>query len=247
MFFRTAALFLLIYSTTAVPASAQERVTVATMRSVANGALFVAAARGYFKAEGIDLDMTAYASDAEVAKAMTSGAAEIGFAAWSVETVKLASQGAFKAVAGQIREKSGFEGNEIVISTAAYDRGIRKLEQVRNGVVFVDQVGTSLHYQFMQAAKAKGGNDRDFAVRFAGSPAAAGRMSAAVQTAGYVLAGVSPTILGAVHTATGGWRVPLLVVAAALLAMVSAHAVAIGALVRHRAAATVPADGAAVE
>lgn len=81
----------------------------------------------------------------------------------------------------------------------------------------------------------------------AGSPAAAGRMSAAVQTAGYVLAGVSPTILGAVHTATGGWRVPLLVVAAALLAMVSAHAVAIGALVRHRAAATVPADGAAVE
>ncbi|KQZ02074.1 hypothetical protein ASD45_15340 [Pseudolabrys sp. Root1462] len=175
MFFRTAALFLLIYSTTAVPASAQERVTVATMRSVANGALFVAAARGYFKAEGIDLDMTAYASDAEVAKAMTSGAAEIGFAAWSVETVKLASQGAFKAVAGQIREKNGFEGNEIVISTAAYDRGIRKLEQVRNGVVFVDQVGTSLHYQFMQAAKAKGGNDRDFAVRFAGSPAAAAR------------------------------------------------------------------------
>ena len=75
----------------------------------------------------------------------------------------------------------------------------------------------------------------------AGSPAAAGRMSAVVQTAGYVLAGVSPTILGAVHTATGGWRVPLLVVAAALLAMAAAHLVAIGALVRHRAALAAPA------
>ena len=52
---------------------------------------------------------------------------------------------------------------------------------------------------------------------------------------------VTPTILGAVHTATGGWRVPLLVVAAALLAMAAAHLVAIGALVRHRAALAAPA------
>ncbi|HEY0117497.1 MAG TPA: MFS transporter [Cellulomonas sp.] len=71
----------------------------------------------------------------------------------------------------------------------------------------------------------------------AGSPAAAGRMSAVVQTAGYVLAGVAPSVLGAIHTATAGWRVPLLVVAGALLVMATAHTVAIGALVRHRAAA----------
>jgi CP family cyanate transporter-like MFS transporter len=71
----------------------------------------------------------------------------------------------------------------------------------------------------------------------AGSPAAAGRMSAVVQTAGYVLAGVAPSVLGAVHTASGGWRVPLLVVTASLVVMVAAHTVAIGALGRHRAAA----------
>ncbi|OJV78687.1 MAG: MFS transporter [Cellulomonas sp. 73-92] len=70
----------------------------------------------------------------------------------------------------------------------------------------------------------------------AGSPAAAGRMSAVIQTAGYVLAGVAPSALGAIHTASAGWRVPLLVVAVALTLMVAAHTVAIGALVRHRAA-----------
>lgn len=70
----------------------------------------------------------------------------------------------------------------------------------------------------------------------AGSPAAAGRMSAVVQTAGYVLAGVAPSVIGAVHTASAGWRVPLLVVAVALVAMAVAHTVAIGALARHRAA-----------
>ena len=70
----------------------------------------------------------------------------------------------------------------------------------------------------------------------AGSPAAAGRMSATVQSAGYVLAGVAPSILGALHTATGAWQVPLLVVACALVVMAVAHTVAIGALTRHRAA-----------
>jgi CP family cyanate transporter-like MFS transporter len=70
----------------------------------------------------------------------------------------------------------------------------------------------------------------------AGSPAAAGRMSATVQTSGYVLAGVAPSIIGALHTATGGWQVPLLVVACALVVMAVAHTIAIGALTRHRAA-----------
>ena len=173
MFFRAAAIALaLVYS---IPVVAQERVTVATMRSVANGALFVAAARGYFKAEGITLDMTAYASDADVVKAMVSGGAEFGFANWTVDTVKLASQGVFKAVAGQLHEKNGFEGNEIVISSAAYDRGIRRLDQVGSGIVVVDQVGSSLHYQLMQASRAKGGKADDFTVKFAGSPAMAAK------------------------------------------------------------------------
>lgn len=174
MFFRAAASLLLVYSLSSA-VLAQERVTVATMRSVANGALFIAAARGYFKAEGIALDMTAHASDADVVKAMASGGADIGFANWTVDTVKLASRGAIKAVAGQIREKNGFEGNEIVISAAAYERGLRKLEQVGSGIVVVDQVGNSPHYQLMQASRAKGVRLDDFTLKFTGSAAAAAR------------------------------------------------------------------------
>lgn len=157
----------IVYSPAAV---AQERVTVATMRSVPNGALFLAAARGYFKAEGITLDMTAYASDADVVRAMAAGGTDFGLANWSIETVKLASQGAFRAVAGQAHEKDGFEGNDLVVSAAAYDRGIRKLDQLLNGVVVVDNVGSTLHYQFDQATRAKGGKTTGFTLRFAGSP-----------------------------------------------------------------------------
>jgi CP family cyanate transporter-like MFS transporter len=42
------------------------------------------------------------------------------------------------------------------------------------------------------------------------------RMSALVQGGGYVVAAAGPTVLGAVHSATGGWTAPLLVVLAAV-------------------------------
>ena len=56
---RRAAISLVFVVNLAIPAAAQERVLVGTQRLAENGPLFLAAAQGYFKAEGIDLGMTA--------------------------------------------------------------------------------------------------------------------------------------------------------------------------------------------
>ncbi|WP_402467146.1 MFS transporter [Isoptericola aurantiacus] len=72
---------------------------------------------------------------------------------------------------------------------------------------------------------AQGGN---FTVIFtlvaqrAPSVAAARRASAVVQGAGYACAATAPTVLGAVHEATGGWTVPLVVVLGVLTLMTAA-------------------------
>lgn len=58
------------------------------------------------------------------------------------------------------------------------------------------------------------------------SLAAARRASAVVQTSGYACAAVAPPLLGAVHDATGGWTVPLLLVAGLLSMMATALVVA---------------------
>lgn len=81
------------------------------------------------------------------------------------------------------------------------------------------------------AGVAQGGN---FAVIFtlvatrAGSTAGARRMSAAVQTTGYACAATGPTVMGAVHTASGGWTAPLTVVLGGLLLMTALMAIATG-------------------
>ncbi|GAB3164453.1 hypothetical protein GCM10027059_20600 [Myceligenerans halotolerans] len=79
------------------------------------------------------------------------------------------------------------------------------------------------------AGLAQGGN---FAVIFtlvaqrAGSPVAARRMAATVQSCGYVIAFTGPSVMFAVHDATSGWSAPLMLVLAVLTAMAVALALA---------------------
>ncbi len=155
MIFRILATFSIIAGSLC-PAAAQERVTVGTMQQIANGALFLAAAKGYFKAEGLDVEITAYASDQDVVEALAGNATDFGLAGFTATAFNLAGKGAIKAVAAQVREKDGYEGNEIVVSNAAYARGLRKAENIANSSAAIGQLGTSLHYQLGQIARLKG-------------------------------------------------------------------------------------------
>src|SRR6185312_11875601 len=83
---------------------AQERVVIGTQRLTENGALFLAAAQGYFKAEGIDLAMTAYDSDQMVAETLAAGATDLGLARFTPAAFDAAGKDLIRAIA-QAREK----------------------------------------------------------------------------------------------------------------------------------------------
>src|SRR5215831_9838480 len=76
------------------PAAAQERVVIGTQRLTDNGALFLAAAQGYFRAEGIDLAMTAYDSDQTVVEKLAAGATDFGLAGFTPAGFNFCRQGA---------------------------------------------------------------------------------------------------------------------------------------------------------
>ncbi len=150
-----AAASLLLFSSLIAGAAAQERVSVGTLRLASNGALFLAAAQGYFKAEGLDVEMTAYASAQPVVEALAAGTNDFGLTAFTAAAFNLAGKGSIKAVAAQAREKRGIEGNEVVASNGAYDRGLRKFENLANTSVAISQLGSSFHYQLGQIARIK--------------------------------------------------------------------------------------------
>lgn len=147
------------------PAAAQERVTVATQRLADNGALFLAVARGYFKAEGLDVEMTAYKSDKEVAQAVAAGANDFGLAGFTTDAFNYAGQGFLKFVAAQVQERKGFEGNEVVASNAAWANGLRKMENLPGKSVAITYLGSPFHYQLAQIAKAKNFKFEDIIIK----------------------------------------------------------------------------------
>ena len=77
--------------------------------------MFLAAAAGYFKAEGIDLAMTAYESDRTVAEAVASGATDFALTGFAPAAFNFAGKGTIKAIAARTREKRYYKGTELSV------------------------------------------------------------------------------------------------------------------------------------
>ncbi len=137
------------------PVVANERVIVATTRDVQNGALFLAALRGYFGAEGIDLAMQAYPSPEAVAQALAAGKADLGLTSFTATAFDLAGTGVIKAIAAQVREKRDHEGDVVVASNGAFRIGLRTFSDLANKSVAIISLGSIYHYQLGQIARLK--------------------------------------------------------------------------------------------
>ena len=125
------------------PAIAQERVMIGTQRLTDNGALFLAAAEGYFKAEGIDLGMTAYESGQAVVETLASGTTDFGLASFTPAAFNLAGKGLIKAIAGQAREKRYYEGSEIVASNFGFAERPAQVRGSANRSIAIDALGSA--------------------------------------------------------------------------------------------------------
>ena len=100
----------LVLATLAVtgPAAAQEKVAVGVLRFVSSGPLFVAVEKGYFKQEGLDLDLKFFDAAQPIAVAVVTGDTDFGLTAFTAGLFNLAGKGALKVVAAQAKEAKGF-------------------------------------------------------------------------------------------------------------------------------------------
>lgn len=146
---------LTLLAATVAPAAANERVTVATTRDVQNGALFLAALRGYFEAEDIDLVMQAYPSPRTVVQALAAGQSDFALTSFTVTAFNLAGTGAIKMIAAQVRERRDHEGNVVVAANGASRAGLHAFQDLANKSVAITSFGSVYHYQIGQIARLK--------------------------------------------------------------------------------------------
>jgi NitT/TauT family transport system substrate-binding protein len=137
-------------------AFAADKVSVGVLRFVSSGGLYLGVERGYFAAEGLDVDLKFFQAAQPIAVAIASGDTEFGLTGITAGSLNLAGKGGLKIAASQGAEKKGFTGNQIVASNEAYAKGLDAPKKLAGATVAISQVGSTFHYQFGQVAEAEG-------------------------------------------------------------------------------------------
>ena len=132
------------------------RAKVAVLPFISSAPVFIAKERGYFKAEGIDVEITLLAAAQAVAVAVASGEADFGVTAFTGAFFNLAGKGALQVIAAQSREEPGYEFVAYVVSDKAYQAGFHALQDFPGKSVAISTQGSSFHYALGQLAKKRG-------------------------------------------------------------------------------------------
>ena len=152
-----AALAALLAASVAAPTHAEDAaVTVGALRFTSHAASFVALERGYFADEGLDVELRFFQAAQPMAVAVASGDVDYAVTAISGGLISLAEKGAAKVVGGALVEEPGVDGQKILVSDAAFERGVKTPADLDGASWGVTQAGSSFHYMGARIAEAEG-------------------------------------------------------------------------------------------
>jgi NitT/TauT family transport system substrate-binding protein len=123
-----------------------ETIKVGLLRFSSSGPLYIAQEKGYFASEGLTADFVYFDAAQPIALAVVSGDVDFGVGALTAGFYGLASQGAIRIIAGNHREEPSFRNQGFVVSSHAYDDGLKGYADLGGRSVAVSQIGSPPHY-----------------------------------------------------------------------------------------------------
>jgi len=136
------------------PAFANTKVNLGVTRLASHAPSYLAFERGYFKDEGLDVELKFFEAAQPMAVAIASGDADYGVTAMSGGLVSLAEKGAVKVIGGALVEEKGVVGNLLLASTKAYDAGLTSADKLGGHSFGITTAGSSFHYMIHKIAQA---------------------------------------------------------------------------------------------
>ena len=137
----------------ASPAWANEAIKIGSLKAANVGAAFIAKEKGYFAAEGLDVEFSYFDRAQPVAVGVTSGSLDFGCTSTSAGMYALAGQGVIKIISGMYSEAPGFHNFGIMASLKAYAAGVKSYKDLPGHSVAISQVGSPVHYSLALIAE----------------------------------------------------------------------------------------------
>jgi NitT/TauT family transport system substrate-binding protein len=132
---------------------ANESIKIGSLKAANVGAAFIAKEKGYFAAEGLDVDFSYFDSAQPVSVGVASGSLDFGCTSTSAGMYTLAGQGVIKIISGMYSEAPGFHNFGIMASLKAYAAGVKTYKDLPGHSVAISQVGSPVHYSLALIAE----------------------------------------------------------------------------------------------
>lgn len=128
------------------PAQAADKITICALTFVSSSPLFIAADKGYYKAEGLEAEFKFFRAATPVAVGVASGDCDFGVTGLTAGFYNLAGKGALKIIGAQSREEPGYTFVAYLASNKAYKAGLTDIKKLPGKSVGMTQVGSTFHY-----------------------------------------------------------------------------------------------------
>lgn len=136
--------------------SAQTKVSVGALRLTSSGPIFIAIDKGYFRNEGLDVELKLFTAAAQPPLAVVSGDVDFGITGLTASFYNLAAKGGVKIIGAQSREEPGFPLVAYMATTDAWNKGFRSLKDFPGKSVATTTTGSTFHYSLGLLAKKYG-------------------------------------------------------------------------------------------
>lgn len=140
---------LLVFGVCTIPQTgiSGEKVRVGLLPLTSSAPIFIAVEEGLFAEEGLELELKFLQAAQPIAAALAAGEIEVGATGLTAGLYNALATGLdAKIVADKGREWPGYRLSGIVVSKSAWERGVRKVEDLKNMKVGVTQIGSTFHY-----------------------------------------------------------------------------------------------------
>ena len=136
--------------------AANNKIRVGALRFTSHSGSFVAVERGYFADAGLDVELKFFQAAQPMAVAIASGDIDYAVTAISGGLISLAQKGAIKVIGGALSEEEGIDGQQILVSDAAFKAGVTHPSKLDGRSYGMTQTGSSFHYVGSQIAATEG-------------------------------------------------------------------------------------------
>jgi NitT/TauT family transport system substrate-binding protein len=127
-------------------AHAADHVKFGVFKVVGTSPVFLAEDKGYFAAEGLDVELVPFTAQEPLVLGIASGDLDFGATAFTGSFYNLAGQGALKIVGAFIHEAPGFQANTLIASNRAYEAGLKAPKNLAQHAAAIPEIGNPAQY-----------------------------------------------------------------------------------------------------